>query len=142
MQKSLTIRPANNKDRQTIADIWTKCSLIASYNDPARDLDFARGKVNSDVIVGTIDDRVVATAMSGHDGHRGWLYYVAVDPDHRGRGFGAAIVQAGETWLRERGVQKVMLLVRETNTKVEAFYKGIGYETIPRIVMQKWLVEP
>jgi ribosomal protein S18 acetylase RimI-like enzyme len=95
MQKSLAIRPANNKDRQTIADIWTKCSLIASYNDPARDLDFARGKVNSDVIVGTIDDRVVATAMSGHDGHRGWLYYVAVDPDHRGRGFGAAIVQGG-----------------------------------------------
>jgi ribosomal protein S18 acetylase RimI-like enzyme len=48
----------------------------------------------------------------------------------------------GETWLRERTVQKVMLLVRETNTKVEAFYKGIGYENIPRIIMQKWLVEP
>jgi ribosomal protein S18 acetylase RimI-like enzyme len=94
------------------------------------------------VIVGTIDDKIVATAMVGHDGHRGWLYYIAIDPDHRRRGFGAAIVQARESWLRERGVQKVMRLVRETNTEVEAFYEGIGYETIPRIIMQKWLVEP
>jgi ribosomal protein S18 acetylase RimI-like enzyme len=93
------------------------------------------------VIVGLVDDQVVASVMVGHDGHRGWLYYVAVDPNHRGSGFGAAIVEAGENWLRSRQVPKVMLLIRETNTKVEAFYKNIGYETIPRIIMQKWLIE-
>ena len=141
MPSHLTIRSARDGDRQATIDLWIKSGLATSYNDPGHDLDFAKGAAASDVIVGLVDDQVVASVMVGHDGHRGWLYYVAVDPDHRGSGFGAAIVEAGENWLRSRQVTKVMLLIRETNTKVEAFYKNIGYETIPRIIMQKWLVE-
>lgn len=141
MPSHLTIRSAQDGDRQAIIDLWIKGGLTTSYNDPGHDLDFAKGAAASDVIVGLVDDQVVASVMVGHDGHRGWLYYVAVDPDHRGSGFGAAIVEAGENWLRSRQVTKVMLLIRETNTKVEAFYKNIGYETIPRIIMQKWLID-
>jgi ribosomal protein S18 acetylase RimI-like enzyme len=77
--------------------------------------------------------------MVGHDGHRGWLYYVASDPQSRGAGFGRQIVEAGENWLRQRGVAKVQLLVRETNTQVVAFYEHLGFEVAPRTVLAKWL---
>jgi ribosomal protein S18 acetylase RimI-like enzyme len=141
MSNPLEIRSARDADRQATIDLWIRSGLTTSYNDPGHDLDFAREAPASDVIVGLLDDQVVASVMVGHDGHRGWLYYVAVDPDHQGSGFGAAIVDAGEHWLRSRQVTKVMLLIRETNTKVEAFYRNIGYETIPRIIMQKWLID-
>lgn len=77
--------------------------------------------------------------MVGHDGHRGWLYYLASDPGSRGRGFGRQMVQAAEEWLRQRGVVKAQLLVRETNTKVVSFYEHLGFEVAPRTVMSKWL---
>jgi ribosomal protein S18 acetylase RimI-like enzyme len=91
------------------------------------------------VLVARQDGRVVATVMVGHDGHRGWLYYVAVAPALQGQGIGAQIVAAGEEWLKARGVVKVQLLVRETNTRVVAFYEKLGFEIAPRVVMSKWL---
>ena len=59
--------------------------------------------------------------MVGHDGHRGWLYYVASDPDSRGSGFGRQMVQV---------------------TKVVSFYEHLGFEVTPRVVMAKWLDKP
>ena len=77
--------------------------------------------------------------MVGHDGHRGWVYYVGVDPDCRGKGFGRAIMDAAEDWLRQRGIVKVQLLVRGENTKVQAFYETLGYDEQDRIIYAKWL---
>lgn len=86
-----------------------------------------------------LDERIMCSVLVGHDGHRGWLYYVAVTPAQQGHGFGATIVAAAEEWLRARGVRKVQLLIRPTNVKVRAFYKHLGYETSPVTVMQRWL---
>ncbi len=83
--------------------------------------------------------RVVGSVMVGHDGHRGWLYYVASAPDGRGSGIGRQMVQAAEAWLWKRGAVKAQLLVREANTKVVAFYEHLGFETTPQVVMAKWL---
>lgn len=138
-EASLTIRPAVQEDRAEIVALWGRCGLTVSYNDPGADFDLARAKPGSDVLAGWCEGTIAAACMVGHDGHRGWLYYVGVAPDFRNRGFGAAIVTAGECWLGERGIPKVMLMVRETNTVVEGFYHAIGYETAPRIVLQKWL---
>lgn len=135
----LSVRQASAGDRDAVVALWSKCGLTVPYNDPAADFDFANGKPNSTVLVGSVAGRMVAAVMVGHDGHRGWLYYVAVDPDQRRRGLGGAIVAAAEGWLRQRGVPKVMLLIRETNTQVADFYGEIGYEAAPRLVMQKWL---
>jgi GNAT superfamily N-acetyltransferase len=77
--------------------------------------------------------------MVGHDGHRGWLYYVAVAPDLRGLGCGRAIVAAAEDWLRVRGIPKAQLMIRDTNTGVRDFYAGLGWNEAPRIVMERWL---
>src|ERR1700727_919367 len=82
---------------------------------------------------------VAGSVMVGHDGHRGWLYYVAARPSSRSKGVGRRMVQAAENWLRQRGIVKAQLLVRETNTKMVSFYEQLGFEVAPRVVMSKWL---
>lgn len=77
--------------------------------------------------------------MVGHDGHRGWLYYVASDPGARGLGYGRQIVQAAEDWLSNRGVSKAQLLVLTTNQIVVDFYDRLGFAVSPGIVMSKVL---
>lgn len=89
-----------------------------------------------------ISPEVVATVMVGHDGHRGWIYYVAVAPNLRGRGLGHALVDAAEEWLRERGIPKVMLMVRAANTQVLDFYEEQGFGRSTSVVMERWLDRP
>ncbi|MGN6482858.1 MAG: GNAT family acetyltransferase [Thermomicrobiales bacterium] len=137
--QEFAILPLPDGREQELADLWTACNLVVSYNPPLDDIAFARAGQASAILVGLLDDRIVASVLVGHDGHRGWLYYVAVSPDHQGEGLGAQIVEAGEDWLRERGVRKVQLMVRPTNTKVLAFYEHLGYERSPVTVMQRWL---
>lgn len=136
----LKIRNAKPEDEEAVVALWHACGLVASYNDPAADFCFALNGACSDILVGEDKtSRIVGSVMVGHDGHRGWLYYVASDPGSRGSGVGRQMVQAAEDWLRARGVVKVQLLVRETNTKVVSFYEHLGFETAPRVVMSKWL---
>ena len=136
----LIIRSAVPEDEAEIVALWRSCDLVASYNDPLADFRFARAGACSDVLVCEDEGgRVVGSVMVGHDGHRGWLYYVASTPHSRGNGIGRQMVQAAEEWLRRRGVAKAQLLVRETNTKVVSFYEHLGFEVAPRTVMSKWL---
>ncbi|WP_084507616.1 GNAT family acetyltransferase [Geminicoccus roseus] len=136
----LTVRPATAADEPHVIALWRACGLVTSYNDPSGDFRFARAKAGSDVLVGLGADRmVVGSVMVGHDGHRGWIYYLAANPGHRGQGVGRSMVEAAEHWLKGRGVPKVMLLVRETNMQVVGFYRHLGFEEVPRVVMQKWL---
>ena len=139
----LTIRSATASDEAEVIALWRRCDLVASYNDPAADFRFAKAGACSDVLVAEDESgRICGSVMVGHDGHRGWLYYVASAQSLRGTGVGREVVAAGEQWLRERGVVKVQLMVRETNTKVVSFYEHIGYEVAPRVVMSKWLRQP
>lgn len=137
---SLQIRQADPEDEAAVVALWMACGLVAPHNDPGADFRFARGGAASDVLVG-LDEAggIVGSVMVGHDGHRGWLYYVATAPEARGRGVGRAMVEAGEAWLRQHNVPKVHLMVRETNTAVVSFYDRLGYEYMPRVLMSKWL---
>ena len=136
----LTIRSAAPDDEAAVVALWNACGLTVSYNDPVADFRFARAGACSDVLVGEDESgRISGSVMVGHDGHRGWLYYVASAPDVRGSGIGRQMVAAAEEWLRQRGVLKAQLMVRETNTKVVAFYERLGFEVAPRVVMGKWL---
>ncbi|MEA1832064.1 GNAT family acetyltransferase [Methylobacterium durans] len=140
---SLTIRRALPADEADVVALWRACGLVAPYNDPAADFRFATLGPCSDVLVGADEaGRIRGSVMVGHDGHRGWLYYVAAAPDARGLGIGRQMVQAAEGWLRERKVVKVQLLVRETNATIVSFYEQLGFEVAPRVVMGKWLGEP
>lgn len=136
----LTIRPATADDEKSVIALWQACGLVVPHNDPAADFRFAKSGPSSDVLVGVNESgRIVGSVMVGHDGHRGWLYYVAADPDARGEGIGRKMVSVAEDWLRERGVRKVQLLIRETNVAVAKFYERIGYKAEPRVVMSRWL---
>ena len=138
--EGLTIRPFEAGDRAAVIALWRGCGLVVAHNDPETDIDRAAGRANSDVLVGvTADGRVAASVMVGEDGHRGWLYYVAVAADARGRGHGRAIVAAAEAWLRARGIPKAQLLIRDTNAAVRDFYAGLGWDESPRIVMERRL---
>lgn len=134
-----TIDETSDADVDQIAALWQRCGLTRPWNDPQADIALARGSANAVVLVGRAGDRLAATAMAGHDGHRGWVYYVAVDPDHRGKGFGRAVMAAAEDWLRARGIAKLMLMVRPENAKVQAFYETLGYDEQERVVYAKWL---
>lgn len=139
----LTIRCAEPGDEPRVVALWRACDLVVAYNDPGADFRFAQAGACSAVLVGEDGTgRLRGSVMVGHDGHRGWLYYVAADPEARGVGVGRRMVAAGEAWLRDRGVAKVHLLVRETNTRVVAFYEHLGFEVAPRTLMAKWLIPP
>ena len=93
----------------------------------------------STILIGRDDNAIVATAMVGHDGHRGWVYYVATDPQLRAKGYGRAIMNAAEDWLRAAGVPKLQLLVRPENSGVAAFYQSIGFGEQQILFFTKWL---
>ncbi len=130
-------RDIRDGDVEAVVALWQACGLARAWNDPYKDISFARQSGNSTVLVHARDTRIMATVMAGHDGHRGMLYYVAVDPDCRRQGLGKAAVRAAEGWLAERGVWKVNLLVRAENAAVKGFYESLGYEVNPVLCMAR-----
>ena len=136
---SLSISPIEDGQVDAVVSLWQRCGLTRPWNDPRSDIALARRGPNSTILVGRDGGHVVATAMVGHDGHRGWVYYVAADPDRRKQGLGRAIMEASETWLRQAGVAKLQLLVRRENAQAGAFYQSIGYDEAQVAVFAKWL---
>ena len=136
---TLSVAPIEDNEVGSVLALWERCGLTRPWNDPAADIALARKGANATVLTGRDNGAIVATAMVGHDGHRGWVYYVATDPDHRGKGHGRAIMKAAEDWLRRAGIEKLQLMVRPDNTKVQAFYQSIGYGEQQRIIYAKWL---
>jgi hypothetical protein len=127
-EPAIKIRPAEDADTEALVALWEACGLTRPWNDPRQDIAFARSGPASDVLVAAEAGRIVASAMVGHDGHRGAVYYVSADPAMRGQGLGRLIMGAAEAWLVERGVWKLNLLVRKTNAGVVGFYEGMGYK--------------
>jgi hypothetical protein len=136
---ALAIAPIADADIPAVIALWQACGLTRPWNDPSGDIALARRGPHSTVLIGRDDGAIVATAMVGHDGHRGWVYYVATDPDRRGKGYGRAIMNAVEDWLYAAGIAKLQLLVRRENAEAGAFYKSIGYAEAQTIVFAKWL---
>ena len=135
----LEISPITDAEVPDVVALWQRCGLTRPWNDPASDIAFARRGANATILIGRANEAIVATAMVGHDGHRGWVYYVATDPNRRKKGYGRAIMGAAEDWLREAGIEKLQLMVRPDNTKVQGFYQSIGYGEQQRIIYAKWL---
>ena len=135
----MEVREYQPGDREAVVALWEACNLTRPWNDPDEDIHRAIGGPSSTVLVGTRGVRIVASAMVGHDGHRGWVYYVSVAPDRQGKGDGRAIMHAAERWLADKGAVKVMLMIREGNGAVQGFYETLGYEVEPRISMARWL---
>ncbi|MEQ8397104.1 GNAT family acetyltransferase [Thalassobaculum sp.] len=134
---AVVFRSIQDADVDAVVDLWRRCGLTVAWNDPHRDIAFARSVTNADVIVGDDDGSIVASVMVGHDGHRGWIYYVAADPDRRGKGLGRMAMAESEAWMKQRGVPKAELLIRRSNEGVRGFYEAIGWTEEPVVVHAK-----
>lgn len=136
---ALAVADIVDGDVASVIALWQACGLTRPWNDPANDIALARRGPNSTILIGRDGGAIVATAMVGHDGHRGWVYYVATDPDLRGQGYGRAMMNASEDWLRAAGIAKLQLLVRPENAGVAAFYQSIGFGEQQILFFTKWL---
>ncbi|TFV69700.1 GNAT family acetyltransferase [Bradyrhizobium frederickii] len=136
---ALAIDTITDADVEPVVALWQRCGLTRPWNDPHADIALARRRDNSTVLIGRDNGAIAATIMVGHDGHRGWVYYVAVDPDCQKRGFGRLIMAAAEDWLRAAGISKLQLLVRRENAEAHAFYGSLGFELSTSVMFQKWL---
>ena len=139
MSEQLVIREIDDDDIARVIALWNAAGVARPWNDPMRDIAFARRDQHATVLVGLEANKIVASAMVGEDGHRGWVYYVAIAPDRQRGGLGRAIMQAAEDWLARRGVWKVQLLVRADNTDASHFYEQLGYRDTQSICFQKIL---
>ncbi|WP_158932730.1 GNAT family acetyltransferase [Acidisphaera sp. S103] len=137
MSIEAVIREMKDGDAEQVIAVWHGSGVARPWNDPVNDIAFARRNPHSTVLVACLSGQIVATAMVGEDGHRGWVYYVATDPRHQGRGYGQAMMLAAEKWLADRGVWKVQLLVRGDNAAVKQFYEHLGYHDTKSVCFQK-----
>ena len=121
--------------------LWEACDLTRPWNDPRADIQRAFAGATSTILAHREAGRLDATAMVGADGHRGWVYYLAVAPDRRKRGLGEAMMRAAEAWVAARGMPKMQLMVRMENAAAAGFYHAIGYETEDRLILSRRLDE-
>jgi ribosomal protein S18 acetylase RimI-like enzyme len=124
----MQIRPVQPGDDQQVVDLWRRCGLVVAWNNPQRDIDRKRAVQPELLLAGELDGRLVASVMAGYDGHRGWLYYLAVDPDFRRRGLGRLLVEEAQRRLLALGCPKINLLVRTSNEVVLDFYRHLGFK--------------
>lgn len=123
----MKIRPYRESDEAAVVALWEACGLTRPWNDPRRDI-ARKLTVQSELfLVGTLDDAVVASAMAGFDGHRGWVNYLAVAPGVQQQSYGRQLMAEIETLLHARGCPKINLQVRTGNAGVLAFYRKLGY---------------
>jgi predicted amidohydrolase/ribosomal protein S18 acetylase RimI-like enzyme len=138
----VTIRAFRAPDEQGVINLWRAVSRSdAPHNDPATAI---RKKLAVDrdlFLVAVVGGTVVGTVMGGYDGHRGWIYSVAVSSEHRRRGVGAALIRQVETALVERGCLKINLQVLPSNPEAVAFYETLGYGVEARVSMGKRLYD-
>ena len=130
------IRPCTTRDRAGVIALWeTVFPDDSPHNAPAKVFDAKLAMRDSMLFAATDSDTVVGTAMAGYDGHRGWLYTVAVSPEHRRRGVGTALVRHAVGALRAAGCTKVNLQIRATNLAVRGFYESLGFDAEDRLSM-------
>jgi len=131
----LSITDLAEDEIEAAVALWETCGLTRPWNDPRADARLALAGDTSTILAGKADGRLVATAMVGADGHRGWVYYLAVDPTLRGSGYGETMMRAAEAWARARGMSKLQLMVRGDNRAAVKFYEAIGYGVEDCLVM-------
>ncbi len=137
----MVIRQFLPGDNEAVIDLWKTCNLTKSWNNPEQDINRKLKDSPELFLVGTINRIIVASVMAGYDGHRGWIYYLAVGPGYRKRGLGRQIMAAAEERLLETGCPKIDLMVRKDNMGVIDFYQKIGYGHDEVITMSKRLTE-
>ena len=135
----MRIEPASAGDRAAVIALWQAAGLTRPWNDPGSDFDLALANPTSTILLARDEAGLVGSVMAGFDGHRGWVYYLATDPDRLKHGIGRALMAAAEDWLRQLGCPRVRLMVRHDNLDARGFYTAIGYDDQDVVTMGRTL---
>jgi ribosomal protein S18 acetylase RimI-like enzyme len=139
MSEFLCIREFEDADEAEVVRLWLDAGIARPWNDPQGDIVRKRGVQRELFLVATLAGALVATTMAGYDGHRGWVYYVAVRPECRRQGHARALMREVERRLTALGCPKLNLQVRGDNREALAFYARLGYEVEDRVSLGKRL---
>ena len=135
----IELRPYRDDDEAALVGLWEACGLTRPWNPPASDIALLRRSGHGEITLAAEGERIVGSVMVGHDGHRGWVYYLAVAPECRKAGLGGRLMRAAEAWLTARGVRKLELMIRRDNADAAGFDHRLGYAEEPVAVMSRWL---
>lgn len=136
----MNIRPYEPSDEEAVVDLWKRCGLLKPWNDPYKDIARKRSVQPELFLIGCINARIMGTVMVGFEGHRGWINYLAVDPDSQRQGYGRILMSEAERRLRALGCPKINLQVRNDNWDVINFYQQLGFCQDPVLSFGKRLV--
>jgi ribosomal protein S18 acetylase RimI-like enzyme len=137
----MNIRCYLPEDETTVISLWQQCRLTKPWNNPKLDIERKLKDSPELFFVGLVNAELISTAMAGYDGHRGWIYYLAVAPKYRRQGYGRQMMAFVENRLKEMECPKIDLMVRTNNMEVVQFYSGIGYSRDEVITLSKRLVD-
>lgn len=127
-------------DYRDVIRLWKKAGITISRSDS---LEAIKHKCERDpelFIVAEQKGQLISAVMGSYDGRRGWVHHLAVDPDWRGKEIGTKMMQELERRLRDIGCEKVNLLIKMDNLRVQAFYEKLGFERDELVFMEKWLM--
>jgi ribosomal protein S18 acetylase RimI-like enzyme len=131
----MIFRRFQENDREPLIKLWENVfPNDPSHNAPSKVIG-AKLLVDDLIFVAESNNKIVGACMVGYDGHRGWLYSVAVSPENRRAGTGSKLIEHALKSLKELGCIKVNLQIRATNTEVAAFYRSLGFEVEDRLSM-------
>ncbi len=136
----MQIRSFQEVDQAAVIALWESCGLVVPHNDPVRDVQRKLEVGRELFLVGLREEVVVAAAMGGYEGHRGWVNYLAVAPALRGAGLGRQMMEELERRLLSLGCPKLNLMVRDSNRNAIAFYRALGYQVDPVTSLGKRLI--
>jgi ribosomal protein S18 acetylase RimI-like enzyme len=133
------VRAADVGEAAAVIDLWQACGLTRPWNDPRDDFALALAGSTSTILIVRDGEAIIGSIMVGFDGHRGWVYYLAVAAGHRRNGLGRTLMAAAEAWLRARGAPKMQLMVRNGNVAALGFYAALGFERQELVALGKFL---
>ena len=139
--QNFIIRTFRPDDESDVINLWRQCGLIVPWNNPKTDIQRKLSTSPDLFYVGVLDDELIASCMAGYDGHRGWIYFLAVISAYQREGFASRLIDHVESELIKLGCPKVELMVRKTNENVISFYQSAGYDIDPVMVLSKRLTE-
>ena len=131
----MKIREFKIDDYQTVRELWQTAGLTFRPGDELEDIKLKLQRDPDLFLVAEQNDRIAGSVIGGWDGRRGWIYHLAVKPENQRKGIGVALVREIEKRLVAKGAKKVNAQVYKWNEKSSEFFKAIGYETQPDLIM-------
>jgi hypothetical protein len=139
--REASLRQYEPADKDNLVELWSVCELLRPWNDSLEDIHLCVTTPSSELVVADSAGQLIGSAMLGHDGHRGWVYYLAVHPNWQRNGIGRSLMSYAEEWMDQRQVPKIQAMIRADNLPVRGFYKRLGYQDNDVQVVEKFLNE-